>query len=674
MSALADTPRPATGKSVAWGSRWPVRRRVREPKTLVVIGNGMVGHKLCERLAALEGTARYRIVVFGEEPRPAYDRVHLTDFFAGRGADGLLLASREWYAENAIELHLGDPVVSIDRERRIVRSAAGREVRYDRLVLATGSRAFVPPIEGRTLPGVFVYRTLDDLEQIKAHALYSRRAAVLGGGLLGLEAAKALHDLGLQTWVVERGTSLLARQLDPEGAALLQTHVEKLGLRVCTQREAERIEAIGPDRLLQFNTGECLRVQLVVIAAGIRSRDELAAQAGLDVAPRGGIRVNDKLETSDPNIFAIGECASHKGVCYGLAAPGYKMAELLAHRLVGRKGSFTGTDQSTRLKLAGIEVATLGDYQADAETIHWRDKTGYRRLLLRNGRLIGASAVGTWMESPRAQELIERGGRLWRHQKRRFTRSGSIWGGKAPLHVSQWPSTALICNCTGVKLGEIHAACATGCATVEQLARRTGASSVCGSCKPLLAELLGAPATLRRVPGLKALLVVSATALVVALMVAFVQPIPFSDSVQGTWRGIDALWREPFWKQASGFTILGLALISLVFSLRKRIRTFAVGEFGHWRAVHATLGMLTLVALVSHTGFRLGQNFNFVLMLNFLALALVGGLAGLVTALERRLSAASGKRLRTFWNGAHVAMAWPLLALVLFHVQMAYYF
>jgi nitrite reductase (NADH) large subunit len=641
---------------------------------LVVVGNGMVSHKLCERLAALGGTARYRIVIFGEEPLPAYDRVHLTEFFNGRNASQLLLAPREWYAGNGIELHLGDPVVTIDRERRLIRSSGGREVRYDRLVLATGSRAFVPSIEGRTLPGVFAYRTLDDLERIKGHALYSRRAAVLGGGLLGLEAAKALHDLGLKTWVVERGTSLLARQLDPEGAAILQAHVEKLGLRVCTQREAERIEAIGPDRLLQFNTGECLRVQLVVIAAGIRPRDELAAQAGLEIAPRGGVRVNDTLQTSDPNIYAIGECASHDGVCYGLAAPGYKMAELLAHRLLGGKGFFTGTDQSTRLKLAGIEVATLGDYQADAETIRWRDKTGYRRLVLRKGRLIGASAVGAWMDSPRAQELIERGGRLWRRQQQRFIRSGSIWSGKAPLHVSQWPSTALICNCTGVKLGEVRAACTEGCATVEQLTRRTGASSVCGSCRPLLAEFIGAPASLRFVPGLKTLGVAATCALALALVIASAHPIPFSATVQGGWRMLDALWREPVWKQASGFTILGLALISLVFSLRKRVKRFSFGEFGHWRAVHAVLGSLTLVALVSHTGFRLGQNFNFVLMLNFLALALVGGLAGLVTALERCLDAAAGKRLRAFWNGAHVAMAWPLPALVLIHVLMAYYF
>jgi nitrite reductase (NADH) large subunit len=649
--------------------------RANPAPTLVVIGNGMAGHKLCERLRSLAGPEKFRIVVFGEERQPAYDRVHLTSYLPDGAADKLLLAPQDWYAANDIELNLGDSAVAVDRERKVVRAASGKEVAYDQLVFATGSRAFVPPLPGKELSGVFVYRTIEDLRGIREYASSCKRAAVLGGGLLGVEAAKALHDLGLETWIVERGVSLLARQLDPQAGALLQTHVEKLGLHVCNQRETQSIEALGDDRLLQFNTGECLRVQLVVVAVGIRPRDELAAACGLELGSRGGIRINDALQTSDPNIYAIGECAAHRGVIYGLAAPGYQMADLLADNLVGKRRKYTGSDQSTRLKLTGIEVSTLGDFQANGdESVNWQGIVGSRRLVLEKGRLVGATAIGDWPEAVRIHELAERKARIWRWQKGRFARSGKLWAAESAPHVSQWAANALVCNCVGVRRGLLSAACAEGCATVEALARRTGASTVCGSCKPLLAQLVGAPAWLNDVPGLKPLAVACAVALLLALSFFLVPPIAFADSVQSKLHQFDVLWREGFWKQVSGFTLVGLTLISLVLSLRKRIKRFTFGEFGHWRAVHAVLGTISLVALVTHTGFRLGNNFNFVLMLNFVALALVGALAGAVTAVERRLSPGAAKRLRAFWTGTHIAMAWPLPVLVGLHVVIAYYF
>jgi nitrite reductase (NADH) large subunit len=557
----------------------PAARRAKAgaQQTLVVVGNGMAGHKFCERLAALGGLEKFKVIVFGEERRPAYDRVHLAGFLQGRTPEQLLLAPAAWYVENGIELHLDDPAANIDRARCIVRSASGRELNYDRLVLATGSRAFVPPLEGCDLPGVFVYRTLDDLERLKAYAANCKRAAVLGGGLLGVEAAKALKDLRLDTWVVERGVSLLTRQLDPEAGALLRAHVEKLGIHVCTQRETERIEALGADRLLQFNTGECLRVQLVVVAAGIRPRDELAAQCGLEIAQRGGIRVNDWLQTSDPNIYAIGECASHNGICYGLAAPGYKMADVLAESLLGKRRRFTGSDQSTRLKLAGIEVSTLGEFHAEGQTLRWSGTAGCRRLVLEKGRLIGATAIGEWTETGRVQELIERNARVWRWQQRRFLQTGRIWSGEAALSVTHWPEAAVVCNCVNVRRGALSAACAAGCVTVEQLAARTGASTVCGSCKPLLAELVGAPAWSLNVAGLRLLGIASALAAVFVLTLVLVNPIPFADSVQTGWHKMDALWRSGALKQTTGFTLLGLGLAGLGLSLRKRIRRFAWG-------------------------------------------------------------------------------------------------
>ncbi|HZI31078.1 MAG TPA: (2Fe-2S)-binding protein, partial [Candidatus Binatia bacterium] len=374
------------------------------------------------------------------------------------------------------------------------------------------------------------------------------------------------------------------------------------------------------------------------------------------------------------NIYAIGECASHNRICYGLAAPAYKMADVLVDNLIGKRRRFTGSDQSTRLKLAGIEVATLGDFQAEGETLRWHGDNDFRQIVMQGRRLVGATAVGEWSEGARAMEFIERRALVWRWQVSRFNRTGRLWSGKETLPVTQWPEAAMVCSCVGVRRGALTAACAEGCVTVEQLACRTGASKVCGSCKPLLAEFLGAPEPRTPVAGLKPLGVACVFALLFALAIFVSAPIPFAQSVQAGLRKLDFLWRENFWKQVTGFTLVGLALISLLLSLRKRVKWFSWGEFGHWRAVHSVLGTLTLLALVSHTGFRLGHNLNFVLMTDFLVLALVGALAGAVTALERRLPPQSAKRLRSFWTGTHIVMAWPLPVLVGVHIFAAYYF
>jgi nitrite reductase (NADH) large subunit len=667
----AAPPTPAVGgRPGVVSSR---RRAARATETIVVIGNGMAGHKFCDAMVARDARRRYSLVVFGEEAQPAYDRVRLTQFLSGQSPESLTLASRDWYEENHIKLHLGDSVVLVDRDRKMVHSADGRTVRYDKLVFATGASPWVPPMRGRDLPGVFVYRTLNDLAAIKAYATRCRQAAVLGGGLLGLEAAKAMSDLGLKTRVIERGTGLLARQLDPRASDLLQEHVEALGITTMLNRETMGIEAIGDDRLLYLNTNEVVRIQLVILAAGIRPRDSLAADCGLKIASRGGIEVDDWLQTSDPDICAVGECASHKGMVCGLAAPSLQMADLLAGNLCGKRQRYAGATFSTRLKLAGIEVATLGSFQGEGDALTCHQDGSYRRLVFDGSRLVGAIGVGPWPDVPRIQEAVERRMYVWPWQRDRFTRTGRLWKDPTPLPVAEWPATALVCNCKTVRCDQLREACAAGCRTVEQLAARTGASTVCGSCRPLLAELVGAQQTFAPVRGTRLLLGAVTLAFVLVAALLLLPRMPMADTVQGGWK-LDILWRDAFWKQVTGFSLLGVSLLSLVLSLRKRIRFLKLGDFGHWRAVHAALGVITLLLLVTHTGLRLGHNLNFVLMVNFLALALLGALAGAVTALERRMSGPAGRRLRAFWTGAHIAMTWPLPALVLFRALKAYYF
>ncbi|RZK25601.1 MAG: NAD(P)/FAD-dependent oxidoreductase, partial [Hymenobacter sp.] len=320
--------------------------------TVVVIGNGMVGYKFCEKLLA-KSTA-FNLVVFGEEPRVAYDRVHLSEYFGGKTADDLLMAPTQWYRDNGITLHLGDAVQEIDRTNQTVHSRSGLVQPYDYLVLATGSSAFVPDIPGVEKAGVMVYRTIEDLDEIKAYAATARHGAVLGGGLLGLEAAKALLDLGVaDAHVVEFAPRLMPRQIDAAGSAMLQSKLEALGLKIHLNKATSSIVGEGKIESLHFGDGSILEVDMLVISAGIRPRDELAKLAGLEVGMRGGIMVNDNMQTSDQRIFAIGECALHGGMIYGLVAPGYDMAEVVVSQLQQGARAFTGYDMSSKLKLIG---------------------------------------------------------------------------------------------------------------------------------------------------------------------------------------------------------------------------------------------------------------------------------------------------------------------------------
>ncbi len=465
--------------------------------TVVVVGNGMVGYKLCEYLSESREADGLRIVCFGEERRAAYDRVHLSDLLGSRSADDLSLAPPAWYRARGIELRLGEPIVEIDRARRRVRTRRGRWQAYDRLVLATGSAPFVPPIPGIDADGVFVYRTVDDLDAIRSRAAGARRAAVLGGGLLGLEAAKGLRDLGLETHVVEAAPHLMPRQLDADGAALLAEKIEALGVRVRVACRTERIEPRGQGLTLALFGGDELAVDLLVVSAGIRPRDEVAAAAGLELGPRGGVAVDDAMRTSDPAIYAIGECASHSGVVYGLVAPGDRMADVAASQLAGRDKRFRGGDLSTRLKLLGVDVASIGDSTASADRdctfVTVRDELAgvYKKLVVhrRTGALRGAVLVGDVSSYPRLLQAFRAGERLPERPVSLLVEAGevAVAGG-----VIASGDDALVCTCHDVSKGCLREAIAGGAATLAELKARTRAATGCGGCAPQVRQLLDA--------------------------------------------------------------------------------------------------------------------------------------------------------------------------------------
>jgi len=334
---------------------------------LVVIGNGMVGQRFLE---SLPPGHRFEVTVLAEEARPAYDRVQLSSFFSGKTADDLSIVPSGFFEQHGITLHLNERADALDRHARVVRTASGREVAYDNLVLATGSYPFVPPLPGKDRPGCYVYRTIEDLEAIRDSAQdangRARTGVVIGGGLLGLEAAKALRDLNLETHVVEFAPRLMALQVDDGGGGMLRRKIEALGVRVHTGKNTrEIVDGASARHCLKFADGSSLDADVVVFSAGIRPRDDLARRAGLSVGERGGIVIDDACRTSDQAIYAIGECALWRNRIFGLVAPGYQMAQVTAARLGGDEtAAFSGADMSTKLKLLGVDVASIGDAHA----------------------------------------------------------------------------------------------------------------------------------------------------------------------------------------------------------------------------------------------------------------------------------------------------------------------
>jgi nitrite reductase (NADH) large subunit len=471
---------------------------------IILIGNGMVGHKFCELFSKHPARQGYELLVFGEEHRPAYDRVHLSEYFANRDAELLSLSPSGWYAEQGIDLRTGSPVVGVDPSAKTVTTSAGVSIAYDHLVLATGSTPFVPPIPGREKKGVFVYRTIEDLDAILDHAETIKTrpnasATVMGGGLLGLEAAKAVMDMGLQSHVIEFAPRLMPRQLDDKGAEVLRDTLVDLGLSIHCQKNTANIGGNGSITHLEFADDTKLDTDMLIISAGIRPRDELARQAGIEVGPRGGIVADNLLRTSAESIYVIGEAALYQQNIYGLVAPGYEMARVALATIMqdaGAKAMPDAIDMSTKLKLIGTDVASFGDAFADSEEVRaivYHDEVAktYKRInLSSDGKtLLGGILVGDASDYNMLHQIYANGMPLPPNPEDLIL--GSRGGEGMATSVLDLPDAAIICSCENVDKGSLCGLLDDGSASsVAELSACTKAGSGCGGCKPILTDLV----------------------------------------------------------------------------------------------------------------------------------------------------------------------------------------
>jgi nitrite reductase (NADH) large subunit len=474
-----------------------------DTRQLVVVGGGMVAQRLVEAVRDRDTAGRWSVTVLAEEPRAPYDRVALTSYFSGRPAEDLALGDGSLWADPLVRLVRGDAAVALDRENRVVTTKSGRTWRYDHLVLATGSSASMPPIPGHDLPGVFVYRTLDDVAALRGWVEeQSRRwgrpvrGAVIGGGLLGLEAAGALQALGANSTVIQFGTHLMSAQVDPGGGEALRRLIQQLGVavRVNTATTRMRANRQGTVGRLDFADGGRLDVDVVVVATGVTPRDELARAAGFETGPRGGVVVDDACLTADPAVSAAGEVACIQGACIGLVAPGYAMAEIVVDRLLGGAATFPGADTATKLKLAGVDVASFGDAFArtpDALEIVWADPVAgvYKKLVLSDDArtLLGGVLVGDASAYASLRPML---GRELPGDPAAYLLPEGTGAGAARLEL---PDDATVCSCNNVSAGTVRGAVTEhGCTDLPGVKACTRAGTSCGSCLPLVKKLMTA--------------------------------------------------------------------------------------------------------------------------------------------------------------------------------------
>ncbi len=650
---------------------------------VLVIGNGMASHRLCAVAAERRLPDRVELRVVGEEPYPAYDRVNLHHVLHGKSLERLALADPHWYRQAGIDLRLGYRVTAIDREARTATLFGGDVLAWDRLVLATGARARFPRICGMDLPGVFAYRTYDDVHRLRYAVRGAGRLVLIGGGVLALELAEVLgrrYGGTCRMEILEHSGWPCARQLDAVGGRFLARRLTAMGIG---QRFGVEVTAVepGPDSLrVALADGDRIDADVVVVVAGIVAADELARNSGLATLDTGGVVVDEYLASSDPRIHAIGDCAAYDGRVAGLVAPAWEMAECLARNLDGERAPFRPRPAPFISKSDALElgVIAIGDSRAEtpgARTLRYRGGDTWRQLVLHGRRVIGAASIGDWPELDRVQRLVETGGGLSAWRRLRFRLRGRIASSRS-RHVSFLPETTIMCHCMGVSRGTLESAWQAGNDRLELLVEATGAGTVCGACRHSLTRFCGERRVLYLDVSTLKLFWSSVLALLLVILWVRAGPLPRSGMFTAAGPHGNPLLDEGL-RSTTGYTAAGLVFASLLVSVRKRL-PFAAdwGSTALWRTGHACISMAALLVLVFHTALRWGAGLSFALLCTVLALAVSGSLYGVLARLEvqRVGNVARWRFAQDILFRVHVGLFVVFPALLAGHVFAGLYF
>lgn len=645
---------------------------------IVIVGGGPIGTRAAQELSK----RGYHVTLLNAERWRPYNRVKLTPLLAGEAQLGQIYSSEYAPRPGRIDRFDGVSAIDVDRDGKQVLGSNDRTYSYSKLILALGSRAFVPNIEGSKLSGVFSFRNFNDVELLIARSMSARNVVVIGGGLLGLEAARGMAKRGAKVTVIEHENRLMPRQLDMAAGDTLKERIEAIGIDVVVNQRVQSINGNSRAEYITLGNGEEILADTVIVCTGVRANTQLPAAIGL--SHNRGVIVDDQMRTSDPDIYAIGECAEHNEHVYGLVGPGYEQTSIAVGDISGEMGNmYLGSTPTTKLKVVGADVFSIGDFesieqQPGIKSYIFKDAEHdvYRRLLISRGKLVAALGVGDWPEATKLQQAVADGKSVWPWQLWSFARKGQLWS-DADDSVASWPKETIICNCTGVTKGAISDSITFGASTLDEVRTATSANSVCGSCKPLIHELLGqGEVKPEPVKWWKALLAISALGALIALSTLLLPRISLNDTyiVDDFWFD---LWFDTIWKQYSGYTLLGLSVAAAIIGLRKRISFLSkLGGYQAWRLVHLIIGFTAALVLVWHTGFRLGNNLNFFLMASFLITLIFGAVAGLITGGEHELKdrgfSANNAKPRTLPMWVHIIAVWPLPVLIAIHVLVVY--
>ncbi|SDZ92135.1 FAD-dependent oxidoreductase [Microbulbifer marinus] len=641
----------------------------------VVVGTGPVGVRCAQRLLELSDEAQ--VVIFGAEAESPYNRVKLSQYLS----DQLSLADLDnpvlGQNDGRLAEFIDRKIVAVDRNNKTVTDAAGNIQPYDKLILATGSTPAIPQIPGTDFPNVYPFRSLRNTEDLIRLRERSHHICVVGAGALGLEAAAALKTQNNRVTLQSR-TRLLGGLLGDEAEGYLQSSLAALGVELSIGDAITAVEGDEVAREIHFASGKALQTDAIVLCTGIHPEITLAQQCGLDTAR--GIVVNKWLQTSDPDIYAVGECAEFGRDVYQFVRPGYEQAESCSEHICrrhnpGRQAKpYQGSYRDIQLKIAHIPCAVIGDVD-DGEQYVYRNrfKGLYRQLTVRDGRLCGAVYIGSWDEASQLRQAVAAGEAATPRALKRFAQDGHLWQKSAARGIKEQPDHYLVCQCNGVSKGELCTAISQGKRNLMDLQQATTAGSVCGSCRPLIAELLDVPAPNLVMRHARGILITSFVSLLLIALAVLMPPAPISESVQSHWYW-QKLWYDNFWKQVSGYSLLGFCLLTASLSLRKRWRKLTHGHVDHWRYVHSLIGCGALIVLVVHTGFRLGENLNLALMLVFLAATTTGALVGVFMARNHHWTDIKLREHRKWWSRVHYALLWTLPVLLAYHILAVYYF